>query len=118
MLTLAKPEIGTGLRKSAYNTTRTESTQSTEHPDNELSLNTVRVEVISLCEKLSIESMPIDTQPISRRTSQVKTFSNINIRVEIRAELKKGLPFALKSRLAIAEFLGYLGYRHDILPLL
>ena len=43
---------------------------------------------------------------------------NYNIRVSVKAELKQGLIFGLRSRLPIAVILGFLGHRHEVVPIL
>ena len=43
---------------------------------------------------------------------------NFEIRVPIKEELKKGLIFGLNARLPIGVILGYVGYAHDVMPLM
>ena len=43
---------------------------------------------------------------------------NFDLKVPIKSELKKVLIFNLNSRLPIAEILGFLGYRQDVMPLM
>ena len=40
------------------------------------------------------------------------------IRVTIKDELKKALIFGLEARLPIGIILGFVGYRHQVLPLM
>ena len=40
------------------------------------------------------------------------------IRVTIKDELKKALIFGLEARLPIGIILGFIGYRHQVLPLM
>ena len=42
---------------------------------------------------------------------------NFEIKVEIKEDLKKVLIFGLHSRLPIGTILGFVGYRHDVMPL-
>ena len=43
---------------------------------------------------------------------------NFDVRVPIREEMMKDLIFGLEARLPIAIVLSYIGFRHDIAPLL
>ena len=43
---------------------------------------------------------------------------DFSVDVEIKQELKKKLIFGMNSRLPIALILGYLGYRHEVLPIM
>ena len=41
-----------------------------------------------------------------------------DIKADIKEEMKKGLIFGLRARLPIGMILGYVGYRHEVMPLL
>ena len=41
-----------------------------------------------------------------------------DIRIDIKDEMKKGLILGLKARLPIAMIFAYVGYRHEVVPLL
>ena len=43
---------------------------------------------------------------------------HFDIIVPIKEELKKGLVFGMKARPTIALFLGFLGYRHEVIPMM
>ena len=43
---------------------------------------------------------------------------NFSIKVPIKHELKKGLVFGLRARLPIAIIIGFIGYRHDVMPMM
>ena len=43
---------------------------------------------------------------------------SFDIKVSIQEKLKKGLIFGFKARLPIAVLLQFLGYRHEVMPLL
>ena len=42
----------------------------------------------------------------------------LDIKVLIREDLKKGLIFGLEARLPIGIILGYFAYRHQVMPLM
>ena len=45
-------------------------------------------------------------------------FGHFDFKVPIKENLKTGLIFGLQSRLAIAEIIAYLGFRHEVIPLM
>ena len=38
--------------------------------------------------------------------------------MKIREDLKKGLILGLKNRLGIAKILGFMGYQHEVMPIM
>ena len=43
---------------------------------------------------------------------------NFDVKVTIKEHLKKGLVFGLKARLPIGIILGFVGYRHEVMPIM
>ena len=43
---------------------------------------------------------------------------NYDIKLEIKTKLKKQLIFGLDARLPIALIIGFMGYRHEVVPLM
>ena len=43
---------------------------------------------------------------------------NYDIKLEIKKKLKKELIFGLGARLPIALIIGFMGYRHEVIPLM
>ena len=49
---------------------------------------------------------------------QLRKTIELDIKVLIREDLKKGLIFGLEARLPIGIILGYFAYRHQVMPLM
>ena len=58
------------------------------------------------------------TVSMPHRQRKVQLALTFDVRVTIKRHLKRKLVFGLQSRLAIGIILGYVGLRHEVLPLM